>query len=148
MDLSHLTDSELIEHVLKFDEDPVRRRLAKIMDEMPGFILQRLEDVGMDPETCMFENIYDPGDWIRHLENEIEYAQQEADEARERAARLESMTVLEFMDSLRHKLVKEAEINNRLMREISEVRNEHSEMKSKLSMWAKLNGDFSGKYKD
>lgn len=138
--MDHLTDQELIDYTLKFDTDPVRVRLAKIMDEMPGFILQRLEDVGMNPETCMFENTYDPGDWIRHLENEIEYYQREVDEAEARAAKLESMTVLEFMDHVRQKLVQEEHRNNRLEREIQKTRDEHDEMKSKLSMWTKLNG--------
>lgn len=139
MNVDHLTDTELIEYVLKFDNDPIRRRLAKIMDEMPGFILQRLEDVGMDPETCMFENTYDPGDWIRHLESEIEYAQREADEAEERAARLEAMTVLEFMANMQSRLRTEQLANDSLKQQISNAHKERDEMKSKLKMWTTLN---------
>ena len=139
MNFDHLTDTELIEYVLKFDTDPVRVRLAKIMDEMPGFILQRLEDVGMDPETCMFENTYDPGDWIKHLESEIEYAQREADEAEQRAARLEAMTVLEFMANIQSRLRTEQLSNDSLKQQISNAYKERDEMKSKLKMWTTLN---------
>ena len=98
MNTDHLTDKELIDYTLKFDTDPVRIRLAQVMDNMPGFILQRLEDVGMDPETCMFENNYDPGDWISHLEGEIDYLSRELQEAHEALRKLEVRSVLDFME--------------------------------------------------
>jgi ABC-type phosphate transport system auxiliary subunit len=72
------------------------------MDNLPGFILQRLEDVGMDPETCMFENNYDPGDWIRNLENEIEYLSNELQETQEKLRERETLTVADFIEELRH----------------------------------------------
>ena len=139
--MNHLTDTELIEHILKFDEDPIRIRLAKIMDEMPGFILQRLEDVGMDSETCMFENCYDPGDYINHLKNEIEYLSNQIQEAEDRAARLETMTVLEFMQDIKDRLRTEQLANDNLKRQINNAFEERDKMKDKLSMWAKLNSD-------
>jgi hypothetical protein len=102
MNLNHLTDGELIDYIVKYDTDPVRLRLAKIMDNMPGFILKRLEDVGMDPETCMFENNYDPGDWIQHLENEIEYLSRELHSTQEKLRERETLTVADFIEELRH----------------------------------------------
>ena len=100
--MKHLTDGELIDYIIKYDNDPIRIRLAKIMDNMPGFILKRLEDVGMDPETGMFENIYDPGDYINHLENEIDYLSRELHSTQEKLAERETLTVADFIEELLH----------------------------------------------
>lgn len=135
-----MTDGELIDYTLKFDTDPVRVRLAKIMDNMPGFILQRLEDVGMNPETCLFENCYDPGDYINHLENEVEWRDNEINKLQGKLEELEAMTVLEFMDNIRRKLEAEKRHNELLKQDIRKAVDEKDHMKSKLSMWTKLNG--------
>lgn len=99
--MKHLTDGELIDYTIKYDNDPIRIRLAKIMDNMPGFIIKRLEDVGMNPETCLFENTYDPGDYINHLENEIDYLTRELHSTQERLAERETLTVADFIEELR-----------------------------------------------
>ncbi len=135
-----MTDGELIDYTLKFDTDPVRVRLAKIMDNMPGFILKRLEDVGMDPETCMFENTYDPGDYINHLENEIDYLSREMSVLQGKLQELETMTVLEFMNVARKQIEAEKRHNELLRQDIRKAVDEKDHMKSKLSMWTKLNG--------
>ncbi len=135
-----MTDGELIDYTLKFDTDPVRVRLAKIMDNMPGFILKRLEDVGMDPETCMFENTYDPGDYINHLENEIDYLSREMSILQGKLQELETMTVLEFMNVARKQIEAEQRHNELLRQDIRKAVDEKDHMKSKLSMWTKLNG--------
>lgn len=134
------TDKELIDYTLKFDTDPVRVRLAKVMDKMPGFILQRLEDVGMNPETCMFENCYDPGDYITHLETQIEWLNNDMQELQEKLREYETMTVLEFMNDVRRKLEAEKRHNELLQQDIRKAVDEKDHMKSKLSMWTKLNG--------
>lgn len=136
-----MTNSELIDYTLKFDTDPVRVRLAKIMDEMPGFILQRLEDVGMNPETCMFENCYDPGDYIMHLETQIEWMNRDMQELQEKLQQLETMTVLEFMNVARKQIESEKRHNELLKSDINNAIAEREHMRSKLSMWAKLNGE-------
>lgn len=100
MNLNHLTDGELIDYIIKYDSDLVRIRLAKIMDNMPGFILKRLEDVGMNPETCLFENTYDPGDYINHLESEIDYLTRELYSTQEKLAERETLTVSELIEEL------------------------------------------------
>ena len=73
-----MTDNELIDYTIKFDTDPVRVRLATYMDRHPGAILDDLERAGMDETHCTFRseengNTYLPGQYISHLENEIEY---------------------------------------------------------------------------
>jgi hypothetical protein len=138
--MNHLTDRELITYTLKFDTDPVRVRLAKIMDKMPGFILQRLEDVGMNPETCMFENCYDPGDYITHLETEIEWRDNDIQELQNKLHEFESMTLLEFMESIKKKLEEEKSNNELLKRDIRKAVDEKDRMHSKLKTWTALNG--------
>jgi hypothetical protein len=135
-----MTDGELIDYTLKFDTDPVRLRLAKIMDTMPGFILKRLEDVGMNPETCLFENTYDPGDWINHLENEIDYLSREVNVLQGKLQELETMTVLDFMSDAKRKIEAEQRHNVLLQQDIRKANDEKEHMRSKLSMWSKLNG--------
>ena len=95
-----MTDSELIDYTLKFDTDPVRVRLAKIMDNMPGIILDELEQAGMDPERCTFENTYSPGQYITHLESEIDYLNRELQETQAKLAERETLTVSELIAEL------------------------------------------------
>jgi hypothetical protein len=139
--MDHLTDTELIDYTLKFDTDPIRVRLAGVMDRMPGAILDSLEDAGMDPVWCTFENTYDPGQYIRHLENEIEFLSNELQQAQEEVANLKARTVLELIAELRQELhtmdYTVRETNKDRMKAVKE----RDEMKSKLSMWAKLNAD-------
>ncbi len=132
--MNHLTDKELIDYTIKFDDDPVRVRLAKIMEQMPGCILDDLEDAGMDPATCDFENTYSPGQFIRHLENEIEFLNNELHEALEKLHALEKRTVLEFMREI-GQTVQTLEVR------LQNAEHDAHEAKSKLSMWAKLNGE-------
>lgn len=144
--MNHLNDTELIDYVIKHDTDPIRIRLAKYMDNMPGFILQRLEDVGMNTETCMFENCYDPGDYITHLETEVEWRDRDIQELQDKIHELEAMTILEFMENVKSKLSAEKRYNENLQKEIAQARQDREDMRSKLSMWAKLNGDLKTQF--
>lgn len=132
--MDYLTDRELIDYVLKHETDPIRVRLAGVMERMPGCILDSLEDAGMDPERCTFENTYDPGQWIRHLENEIDFLSNELHEAQEKLAALEKRTVLEFMREI-GQTVQTLEVR------LANAEADAKDAKSKLSMWSKLNAD-------
>ncbi len=143
MNLNHLSDNELIQYIIKHDDDPVRVRLAKIMDRMPGFILQRLEDVGMDPDTCMFENTYDPGDWINHLTNEIEYLNRELHDTQEKLAQRETLTVSELIQEMLNE-------NRRLQVRISHsdsdrrrAEEENERTQKKMKVWRAISTDMS-----
>lgn len=141
MNLNHLTDTELISYILKHDTDPVRVRLAGIMDRMPGRIIDGLERAGMDPETCLHENTYESGEYIEHLNNEIEYLNRELQETQEKLAERETLTVSELIAELHrdtdnaHRKVAEAN------RQLHEAEREREEMRSKLKMWTTLSAD-------
>lgn len=141
MNLNHLTDTELVQYVIKHDNDPVRVRLAKIMDNMPGFILKRLEDVGMDPETCMFENIYDPGDWIQHLENELEYVERELYKTQEQLAERRALTVSELLEEM---LQENRRLQVRIQNSEDARRRAETEVevtRSKMKVWRAISTD-------
>ena len=139
--MNHLTDSELVQYIIKHDTDPIRVRLAMYMDNMPGRILDGLERAGMDPETCLHENTYESGEYIEHLNNEIEYLSRELQEAQEKLAERETMTVSELIaelhqiaDSAYHKVA----VANR---QVDEAERERENMRSKLKMWTVLNAE-------
>ena len=138
--MKHLTDNELLDHILKFSQDPVLVRVAKIMDNMPGFILDSLEHAGMDPETCLFENTYDPGQYIKHLENEIEIYQDENVQLRRELEELKARTVMDLIAELKQEIKTADWMAAEARRERDQLKGDHDLMKSKLSMWTKLNG--------
>ena len=138
--MDHLTDQELIDYTLKFEDDPVRVRLAKVMDNMPGFILNSLEDAGMDPETCLFENTWDCGQYIRHLEQELDLAHDEIHQMREELDKLKARTVVDLISELRQEIKSIEWMATEARRERDYAEADRLLMKDKLSMWTKLNG--------
>lgn len=138
--MNHLTDKELIDYTLKFDADPVRVRLALIMDNMPGAILEDLEDAGMDPVFCNFENTYLPGQYIRHLESELDVYHDENRQLREELAELKARTVMDLIAELKQEIRTADWMAEEARRERDQAVGDRNIMKSKLSMWTKLNG--------
>lgn len=134
------TDKELIDYTLKFDTDPVRVRLAKVMDNMPGAILDDLEDAGMDPVFCNFENTYLPGQYIRHLESELDIYHGENAQLREELEELKARTVMDLIAELKQEIKTADWMAAEARRERDQLQGDHDKMKSKLSMWTKLNG--------
>ena len=141
--MKHLTGNEFIDYCLKFETDPKIVRLAKIMDNMPGIILDELEHAGMDPENCTFENTYSPGQYIRHLENEIQYLNRElSDTLRELEdckEQYETMTVCELINTLKEKAMMANHQSASYERQRDKAVAEREEMKNKMDMWAVLN---------
>ena len=138
--MNHLTDKELIDYTIKFDADPVRVRLATIMDNMPGAILDDLEDAGMDPVFCNFENTYLPGQYIRHLESELDVYHDENRQLREELEELKARTVMDLIAELKQEIKTADWMAAEARRERDQFKGDHDKMKSKLSMWTKLNG--------
>ena len=138
--MNHLTDSELIDYTLKFDTDPVRVRLASVMDNMPGAILDSLEDAGMDPVFCTFENTWLPGEYIRHLENEVEIYQDENVQLRKEIEELKARSIMDLIAELKQEIKTADWMAAEARRERDYAEADRKLMKDKLSMWTKLNG--------
>jgi hypothetical protein len=135
-----MTDNELIDYTIKFDTDPVRVRLATVMDRMPGCILDSLEDAGMDSETCLFENTYDPGQYIRHLESELDVYHDDNNQLRKELEELKARTVLDLLVELKQEIKTAEWMAAEARRERDYAEADRKLMKDKLSMWTKLNG--------
>jgi len=143
MELNHLSDEELIDHIIRYDEDPVRVRLATIMQRTKGAIIDDLETAGMDPTFCNFRSIvnqidYHPGRYIMHLEGEIEHLWFMSEQDRKEIKNLEARTIMDVFAELKQE-IKTAEYSKELAikdRESAERREQ--DMKHKLDMWAIL----------
>lgn len=139
-----MTDNELIDYTIKFDNDPVRVRLATYMDRHPGAILDDLERAGMDETFCTFKSKityteYLPGQYISHLEDEVSYLQEQLDQALTEIEEMKTMKVSELIGQLRQEVVTEKHMRERAERSRYEAHQEREQMKNKLDMWAILN---------
>ena len=143
MNLNHLTDTELINYILKHDSDPIRVRLAGIMDRMPGRIIDGLERAGMDPETCLHENLYESGEYITHLNNEIEYLSRELQETQEKLAERETLTVSELIGELHHTAHAAERRAAAAVIRAQEADQEREKMREKMKVWRALSTDLT-----
>ena len=143
MNLNHLTDDELIDHVIRYDDDPIRVKLATVMQRTKGTIMDDLLDAGMDDTWCTFESIvncsqYHPGQYVRHLENEIEYLQEKLEQERKEVQNLKARTVADLIQELNEQIETE-KYNVRVAREYQQKAEKKAEEAThKLDMWAIL----------
>jgi hypothetical protein len=139
MDLKHLSDNELIDHIIKYDSDPIRVRLATHMQRVAGAIIDDLIDAGMDNTWCTFENTYHPGQYIRHLENEVQYLNHKLSDANKEIKNLQARTIMEVFAELKQE-IKTAEFAKEMaIKDRQAAERKEEEMKHKLDMWAILN---------
>jgi hypothetical protein len=143
MNLDHLSDSELVQYIIKHDSDPIRVRLATYMDNMPGRILDGLERAGMDPETCLHENLYEPGEYINHLNNEIEFFSRELQETQEELRKRETMSVSQLIEELRHAASSASHRADSAVKRAQEADQEREQMRDKMKVWRALSTDMS-----
>jgi hypothetical protein len=144
MELNHLTDNELIDHIIKYDEDPVRVRLATHMQRVSGAIIDDLLDAGMDDTWCNFHSVvnggeYHPGAYIRHLENEIEFLQNEVNQNLKEIKNLQARTVMEVFAELKQEIKTVEWCRDEAYRDREKAQENEKIMKHKLNMWAELN---------
>ena len=143
MKIDHLSDNELIKHVLKHDTDPIRVRLASVMERFSGCIVDSLEDAGMDKENFLFENTYDPGQYIRHLENEMEYLKGELEDAQGELHKRETMTVSQLIEELQHAAHSANHRASAATERAREAEREREQMRDKMKVWRAISTDMS-----
>ncbi len=140
----NMTDNELIDYTIKFDTDPVRVRLATHMERVTGALIDDLEKAGMDETFCTFRSVvteteYLPGEYIRHLESEVEYLNDQLADALKEVKELQARSIMDVMAELKQE-IKSAEWGMReAYRELDKARENEANMKNKLDMWAILN---------
>jgi hypothetical protein len=144
MELNHLSDNELIEHIIRYDNDPVRVRLATHMQRVSGAIIDDLLDAGMDDTWCNFDSVvngaqYHPGRYITHLENEVEYLNDKLSDALKEIKELQARTIMDFIGELKQEIKTVEWCRDEAYRDRDKAQENEKLMKSKLSMWAELN---------
>lgn len=140
MRTDHLLIEELINHVLMFSTDPVARRLAQhITSGLVDDLVDDLARAGMDAKTCMFDDIYSPGTYIRNLEYDVADLRTELDKAHNEVERLSTRTMLSVMQELQHEV---DEVRAGMQRQNANIRaleEAKYELTKKLDMWSILN---------
>lgn len=144
MKLDNLSDNELIEYIIKHDDDPIRVRLATHMQRVTGAIIDDLEDAGMDETFCTFRSVvtdteYLPGQYISHLENEIEYLNQQREQDAKEIEELKARTIMDLIAELKQDIKSAEWAKQEAYKQRNEARENESRMKEKLDMWAILN---------
>jgi hypothetical protein len=144
MNLNHLTDNELIDYIIKHDPDPIRVRLATHMQRVAGSIIDDLELAGMDDTYCEFRSVvtegkYLPGQYISHLEGEIEYLNMQREQDAKEIQELKARTIMDLIAELKQDIKSAEWAKDEAYKERNQARENESRMKEKLDMWAILN---------
>jgi hypothetical protein len=140
--MNHLTDNELIDHIIKFSNDPEKIRLATHMERVSGAIIDDLVDAGMDETWCTFRSEwggeYHPGQYIRLLEDEISdrdfKIKQLHDELEEQKAR----TIADLIAELNQEITTEKYLLRQAREETQKAYKEAEHAKEQLKMWNHL----------
>lgn len=142
MKLNHLTDDELVKYVINLDSDPVRVRLATYMERIKGAIMDDLLDAGMDETYCLFRSEwggeYLPGQYIKHLEQELDIAHDELHRLRDELAEQKARTVAELIAELRQEITTQGYMRREAELSRDRAKDELKDTKEKLKMWNHL----------
>ena len=142
MNLTHLTDKELINHVIKFDDDPVRIRLATANERTAGAIWDDLVDVGMDETYCTFTSEWGStmhvGRYIQHLREELEIRDNELHQLRDELEEQKARTIADLINQLNQQITTEQYIAREARKERDRAIEDAKDAKEKLKMWNHL----------
>lgn len=142
MKFNHLTDDELVKYVIKLDDDPIRLRLATYMERIKGAIIDDLHDAGMDETYCVFRGEwggdYLPGQYIKHLEEDLRIAYDELHQLREELKEQKARTVAELIAELRQEITTQGYMRREAELAKGRAEDEAKEVKEKLKMWNHL----------
>jgi vacuolar-type H+-ATPase subunit I/STV1 len=142
MNLTTLTDRELINHVIKFDDDPIRLRLATANERTTGAIWDDLVDVGMDETYCTFTSEWGSnmhvGRYIEHLREEISIRDDELHQLRDELEAQKARTIADLINELNQQITTQKYIAREARQELDTARKEAADAKEKLRMWNHL----------
>jgi len=142
MKIDHLTDKELINHVIKFDTDPVRIRLATANERTAGAIWDDLVDVGMDETYCTFTSEWGSnmhvGRYIQHLREELEIRDDELHQLREELEEQKARTIADLINELNQQITTEQYIAREARNEANKAKEDASKAREQLKMWNHL----------
>jgi len=137
MNIDHLTDAEVLRYLENLSLSPFEKRVARMLGKH-ATLLQDLQAAGMN-EDLLFDNCYEPREYIWHLLNEVEYYQNELSDAQNKIADLEARTLIDFMRQIQDKQEDTERELSRTRHELYKSNDELEKTKSKLKMWTTLN---------
>lgn len=142
MRLDSLTDKELMDHVIKFDNDPVRIRLATANERTSGAIWDDLVDVGMDETYCTFRSEWGTemhvGRYIQHLREELEIRDNELHQLREELEEQKARTIADLINELNQQITTEKYIAREARIERDKAVDQAKDATEKLRVWNHL----------
>lgn len=142
MNLTCLTDKELINHVIKFDNDPVRIRLATANERITGSIWDDLVDCGMDETYCTFESEWGSsmhtGQYINHLREEIDIRDDELRQLRAELEEQKARTIADLIAELNQQINTEKYLAEEARKAKYKAEVVAQEATEKLKMWNHL----------
>ena len=142
MKLDHLTDLELIKHVIKFDDDPIRVRLATANERTTGAIWDDLVDAGMDESYCTFRSEWGSemhvGRYIEHLREELEIRDDEIRQLREELDEQKARTIADLINELNQQITTQTYMAREAQHEMHKAMEKEKEATEKLRMWNHL----------
>ena len=151
MNLSHLTENELVGYLDKHSTDPVVCRLVDIMMGKQVGLVTELVESGMHPVTWDFSHDhqdYMPGEYIEHLrkelrstEDELWVKERELEELAVELRKLKARTVIEWMDELKEELRRSDYERDQARQERDSAKISENNMKSKMKVWRALTED-------
>lgn len=149
MNYNIMTDEELLNYLDIYCDDPMIRRIVRMLENTRGALLNDLENAGMDRVTWQFETEWQhmyPGDYIIHLRNELEALDRDADELRQQLFEsererddLKTRSLMDFIEEVRHEKRIADNKTYEALKEAAAQRKENERLKEQIDMWGKMN---------
>ena len=148
MNYEHLSVKELIHYLDLYHEDPLVRRLVKLLREES--LIEDLEQVGMDPVDKVFKDdgweYRTPSEYIQHLRNDIDYHVRECDDLQSQVYdlekevnRLSTIGIMNFVADVKHKLDMTIMEKDRAIARAEEEKVLRKSAEQKFEFWDKMN---------
>jgi len=149
MNYDIMTDVELLNYLDIYSDDPLIRRIVRVLERTRGALLNDLENAGMDRVTWQFETDWQhlyPGDYIIHLRNELEVLDRDAEELRQQLyesererEELKARSIMDFIQEVRQEKRTADNKTYEAQQEANAQRKENDRLKEQIDMWGKMN---------
>lgn len=149
MNYNAMSDTELLDHLDMYSNDPLIRRVAGVLERTRGALLDDLEHAGMNPLTWEFGDGWQamyPGAYIIDLRANLERAEEEAQELRyqleqvsDEHDRLKTRTIMEFIEEVQKEKRENQELVREAMATVKAFKDENQRLKEQIDMWGRMN---------
>ena len=149
MNYNIMTDVELLNYLDIYSDDPLIRRIVKMLENTRGALLNDLENAGMDRVTWQFETEWQhlyPGDYIIHLRNELQALDRDADELRgqlEESERereeLKTRSLMDFVQEVWQEKRTASYKVQQALEQAADQKKENDRLREQIDMWGKMN---------